>query len=144
MIERLFDSGAMPVLERVVQFTAQRHKVLAHSIANISTPNFQPRDLDTDSFQQALADAIDTRREKTGGINRPLEIRDTDQLSFRDGGIDVDPPRANDNILFHDRNNRSLERLMQHLAENAGAHNASLELLRSEFGMLETAIRERV
>ncbi len=144
MIDGMFDSGAMPVLERMVQFTAQRHRMLAHNIANLSTPNFQPTDLDTASFQEELGRAIDARRRQPAGMNQPLEMQDTGQLEFSEHGIEAKPQRTNDNILFHDRNNRSLERLMQHLAENAGVHNSSLEMLRNEFAMLETAIQERV
>ena len=46
--------------------------------------------------------------------------------------------------MFHDRNNRDLERIMQNLAENTLTHNAAIEMLRHEFELLRTAIRERV
>ena len=144
MIEGMFNDGAMPALERTVQFTAQRHKLLSHNVANISTPQYQPVDLDTDAFQAELGRAIDERRERTGGPNGPLNLQDTRQLDFRPHGIDVEPRRSNHNILFHDRNNRSLERLMQHVAENAGVHNTALDILHNEFQLMETAIRERV
>ncbi len=144
MIDQMFTNGAMPALERMVQFTAKRHDLLSHNIANISTPNFQPRDLDTASFQETLAQAIDKRRNTVGAMNKPLELNDTRQLRFGRDGMEVRADRSNHNILFHDRNNRSLERLMQHVAENAGVHNSSLEMLRNQFSMLETAISERV
>ncbi len=38
MIQGMFDGGALPVLSRVIQFTAARHRVLTHDIANLSTP----------------------------------------------------------------------------------------------------------
>ena len=50
---------------------------------------------------------------------------------------------ADENILFHDLNNRSLERHMQDLAENTMAHNAAIELLKGGFALLENAIREQ-
>jgi len=59
MIQDLFSGGAMPVLERTAQFTAERHRVLAHNIANLSTPHFKSTDLDPESFQASLRDAID-------------------------------------------------------------------------------------
>jgi flagellar basal-body rod protein FlgB len=144
MIEGMFNSGSMPALERLVQFTAHRHRMLSHNIANISTPHYQPTDLDPASFQEALGEAIDARRRRPGGTNRPLEMRDTRQLDFKEHGMEVKPQQRNNNILFHDRNNRSLERLMQHLAENAGVHNSSLAMLGNQFDMLQTAIQERV
>ena len=74
----------------------------------------------------------------------PLEVEDTRDVSFRKGGMDIKPRATHDNILFHDQNNRDVERTMQDLVENTLAHRTSVELLKSEFDLLRTAIRERV
>jgi len=144
MIKGMFDAGALPTLERLVQFTGARHKVLTDDIANLSTPYFKPRDLSPKDFQKALRRAIDGRRETATPENGPLRMQDTQQLRFGDGRIDIRPKDTNDGILYHDQNNRDLERLMQHLAENTLTHSVGVELIRSEFGIMQTAIRERV
>jgi len=144
MITGLFNSGAMPALERVVQFTQARHQVLADNIANLSTPYFKPKDLDPQSFQTALREAIDHRRSGANPTSAPLEPADTRELRFQSGRLEVHPQATNQGILFHDQNNRDLERTMQHLAENTVAHNTAVELMRNEFSMIATAIRERV
>ena len=144
MIAGIFDSGAMPVLERLVQFTSRRQAVLADNIANLSTPYFRPRDLDPRSFQAALREAVDRRRATATPTSGPLPLRDTDQLRFGSDRIETRPAPLNENILFHDRNNRDLERIMQDLAENTMAHNTAIEMLRNKFNLMETAIRERV
>jgi flagellar basal-body rod protein FlgB len=144
LIHGLFHHGAMPSVERLVQFTGQRHQVLTHNIANLSTPHFRPRDLDPAAFQKELGRAIDQRRQQASPVDGPLELRDTRQLKFHDDRIEATPTQTDRNVLFHDRNNRDLERIMQDLAENTLAHNTGIELLRSEFSLLETAIRERV
>jgi len=144
MIEGMFDNGAMPVLERLVQFTEARQKVLADNVANLSTPYFKPRDLDVGQFQKVLARAIDQRRARAGDPVGPLPLEDTDQITFKPDGIQTTAQPANQNILFHDQNNRDLERTMQHVAENALTHNVAIELLRSEYSLLRTAIRERL
>ncbi|MFW6059648.1 MAG: flagellar basal body rod protein FlgB [Phycisphaeraceae bacterium] len=144
MIGRIFDSGAMPALERLVQFTGQRHRVLADSIANLSTPNYRPRDLDPAQFQAAMQDAIERRRSTTRPMSGELKIDDTRQLRFHNGGIEAKPQPTDENILFHDRNNRSLERIMQDVAENTLTHDAGITLLKNEFEMLKLAIRERI
>ncbi len=144
MIDRMFNSGATPVLERLVQFTGQRHRALTDSIANLSTPNYQPRDLDPAEFQAALADAIERRRESGRPTSGELKFRDTTQLRFHEQSIETHPESADENLLFHDRNNRNLERTMQHLAENTLMHDAGISLLKNEFDMLKIAIRERV
>ncbi len=144
MIEGLFNSGSMPVLERMAQFTEQRHRHIVDAIANLSTPNYKPTDLDVGSFQAALAKAVDERRNETGGPNGDLRVRHTDQLRFEPDGIETQPGFRNQNLLFHDRNNRSVEHVMKDLAENAMMHNAAIEMLRNQFHMLETAISLRV
>ena len=145
MIKGVFDYGALPVLERLVQFTSARHKVLADDVANSSTPYFKPRDLDPSAFQATLRGAIDRRRDE--GINPvagPLRLRDTRQVRFQPGRVDARPRATNEGILFHDQNNRDMERLMQNLAENTMTHNAGIELIRNELGLLRLAISGRV
>ncbi len=144
MINGIFDKGAMPLLERVSQFTQERHRVLMDNVANLSTPYYQPQDLDPDAFQASLRDAIDRRRQQTNPQSGPLQVDDTDQLQFTDRRIEARPEPMNQNILFHDRNNRDLEHTMKRLAENTLVHNATIEMLRSEFSLLRLAIREQV
>ncbi len=144
MIAGIFDSGAMPVLERVVQFTSARHKVLTDNIANLSTPYFKPRDLDTNSFQATLRDAIDQRRQTVKPTTGPLYVSDTRQLNFQHDRLDATAKPSNEGILFHDQNNRDLERTMQHLAENTLAHNSAIDVLRNEFSIMLTAIRGKL
>lgn len=144
MIDGLFQGGALPVLERVVQFTEARHKVLVNNIANLTTPYFKPTDLDPRQFQETLGKAIDDRRNSASNRGRPIRWHDTHEVSFNEDGLTVSPSPSNDNILFHDQNNRDVERIMQHLAENTMAHNTAIELIRNQMETLKTAIRERV
>ena len=143
LIHGMFDSGALPVAERLVHFTSQRHTVLADNIANLSTPYFKPRDLNPESFQAALREAVERRRHTVSPTRRPLPLRDTHQLTFRPNGITGRPDPTNDNILFHDENNRNVDRIMQQLAENTMAHRLGTELVRNQLDMLRLAIRER-
>ncbi len=145
MITGIFNSGALPSLERMVQFTTARHKLLTHNIANLSTPYYKPVDLDPKAFQAALGRAIDERRSQPNPNAKPLPMHDTRQLRFGAGGFkEVQPDATGDNILFHDQNNRDLDRTMQRLAENTLAHNTAVELIRNQIETLRTAIRERV
>jgi flagellar basal-body rod protein FlgB len=140
----MFTYGSMPVLERMVQFTGARQELIAHNVANLSTPYFKPTDLDPAKFQEQLRDALDHRSRKPNGMRRDLELGSTKQVRVRNGQIQFRPEQQNENILFHDQNNRDVERTMQDLVENALAHRTSVELLKSQFDLLRTAIRERV
>lgn len=144
MIKGMFSYGSMPVLERVVQFTGARQELIAHNVANLSTPYFKPKDLNPVQFQQQLRDALDQRSRKPNPMRRDLELGSTRQVRMRNGQMQFRPEQQNENILFHDQNNRDVERTMQDLVENALAHRTSVELLKSQFDLLRTAIRERV
>jgi len=144
VIKGMFSYGSMPVLERVVQFTGARQELIAHNVANLSTPYFKPKDLNPVQFQQQLRDALDQRSRKPNPMRRDLELGSTRQVRMRNGQMQFRPEQQNENILFHDQNNRDVERTMQDLVENALAHRTSVELLKSQFDLLRTAIRERV
>ncbi|QDU33162.1 Flagellar basal body rod protein FlgB [Poriferisphaera corsica] len=144
MIAGLLDSGALPTLERFVQFAGERHRVLTNNIANLDTPYFKPRDLSVNSFQAELSKAIGDRREQKNPLRGELNLMETDQIRFGKDRIETKPEAMNEGIMFHDRNNRDLEVTMKDLAENAIAHNAGVELLKNQFEMLKMAIRGQV
>jgi len=145
MINGMFDSGAMPALEKMAQFTGERNKLIAHNIANFSTPYYKPVDMDPRAFQRQLRAAIDQRRGTTHPHRGKLDLPSTGPAKqSADGKLTFTATQSNDNILFHDQNNRDLERTMQDLVENALVHRASIDLMKNQFDMLEMAIRERV
>ena len=144
MIKGMFDTGALPVLERVVQFTSMRHRLISHNIANLSTPHFRPRGLSIKSFQHELGRAIDGRRGRGGIFGGRFQPHDTRQIRFGADRMTAAPEAQRDNLVFHDRNDRSLEHLMQGLAENTMTHNMALQMMKNQFDLIETAIRERM
>lgn len=130
-VERLLNQGNAPLLERTVQFHAQRHRLLADNIANVSTPGYRQKDLSVDDFRRVLRERLDTRRASPPGT-----------VGFSDIRADVETPVGG--VLFHDRANRSMEQLMTDAAKNALFHNLMTELLRKQFGSIESALRERI
>jgi flagellar basal-body rod protein FlgB len=125
LIDQLDTAGALPALDAAIRFAGARHTVIAHNVANLETPGYQPRDVDPHAFQSALADAIEARRAgetgSRGGAHGGLGLESTREIEIgADGRMRLDPRTSSGNILFHDRNNRDLERTMQSLVENAG------------------------
>ena len=143
-ISGMFDSGAMPVLERVIRFTGERHRMLTHNIANLSTPRFQPVDVDTKAFQKALGDAMDRRARSADPINSPLPTVSGEGFELSADHATFTPTARQENAMFHDQNDRNINRIMADLAENTMVHNAAVDLMRNQFEMLNTAIRERL
>ena len=143
-LEGLLNRGSMPVLQQVMAFTQERHKVLANNISNLDTVGYKMQDLPVADFFAALDEAI--AEQGRGGAGRPLRMRSTGNLHWDQAGrLHAKPIEIkNNNILFHDNNNRFVEKQMSAMAKNALLHNVSAELLRGQYESLRTAIRERL
>ena len=142
-IRDLVTADELPALEQSLRFSAQRQRVIAHNIANIDTPNFQPLDVSISGFRETLGRALEDREKAWGGKRGALELRETRELKRNDRGLlELRPSTEGDNILFHDRNNRSLERLMQQLQENTAEFTTTTELMRAKMDLLRTAVDE--
>ena len=142
MIEGITNAGDLPVLERIMQFTARRQTLISSNIANISTPGYQPVDVSMEGFQEQLGEAIDARRSRGG--RGPLAIGDSADVEIHSNGMQLHPEPVGENLLFQDGNDRNLERIMQDLVSNFLTYRTASELIRNRFDILETAIRERI
>jgi len=140
MVDGFLGNSALPALERSLQFMSARQRLLATNLANAETPGFRPVDVDPRAFQGALREALDEGR--LDGQGR-LACDESAPVSFDGGDIELKPEVLADNILFHDGNDRSLERLMQRMTENVYAFRAASQLMRNQFELINTAIRER-
>ncbi len=129
----------------MLSVTGQRQRLLAHNIANLDTPDFRTQDIDIPAFQRELARASSKRREAAGGLYGDLPFEGTREVAPDGrGGLVVKPRTPSGNILYHDRNNRDIERLMQDNAENLMAFRLTTDLIRRENELLRTAISQRV
>jgi len=143
-LEGLLNRGSMPVLQQVMAFTQERHEVLVNNISNFDTVGYKMQDLPVEEFFSALDEASGDR--DRGGASRPLRMRSTSNLHWDQAGhLHTEPVEIkNNNILFHDGNNRFVEKQMSAMAKNALLHNVSAELLRGQYELLRTALRERL
>lgn len=130
-IDRLLNSGATPLVERMVEFTGARAEVLAENVANASTPDYVQKDLSLPAFQQVLQKRREDRDRSAPG-----------RVGFDDVKADLLNPRTG--VLFHDRNNRSMEQLSTDQASNALRHNMYTEMLRRQYEQFTTVLRDRV
>lgn len=145
MIQGITNDGATPVLEALVRYAGARQRLIAHNAANLSTPDFRPLDVAPSEFRSVLREAVERRRAQHGAIGGELELGSSEQIRFgSDGAIELTPQTPTGNILFHDRNNRDVERLMQANAENMAVFRVATDLLRSRMEIMRAAISERV
>jgi flagellar basal-body rod protein FlgB len=143
MIDGVTNTEGLAVLERLVQFAGQRHRLIVNNIANFDTPGYRPTDVSTEDFQQHLGEAIDQKR-GSGRWDGPLDMKNTDQIEFSPGSMTLHPIPIGGNILFHDGNDRDLERTMQDLVENFLTFRMATELLRNRLDLINSVIAERV
>ena len=143
-IDGVTNADALPVLERMLQFTGQRHRMIANNVANISTPNFRPVDVSVESFQNQLAQAINQRRSPHAPASSQLAMHSTSEVTIERDRIRLNPTPIGANLMFHDGNDRDLERTMQSLVENFMTFRFTAEALRNRYDLLNIAIRERI
>lgn len=143
----LFDSSTISLLEKIAIFGERRHEVLSGNVANINTPNYRMRDLPTDEFQTALKQAVEQQRQP----GAPPPSLGSENSNSRKTIDELFPQRLFDavkspssNITFQDANNRSIEKQVMELTKNNMMQNFAIELMRAQYGMLQTAISERL
>jgi flagellar basal-body rod protein FlgB len=128
-LDRLLNQGNEPVLEKWLEFTDARQRLLTEDVANADTPGFVQKDLSLDQFQSLLQKKVELQQSSAPG-----------SVNFEDISMDIQHPTRN--VLFHDGNNRSMEQLMSDQAKNALMHSLAVELLRDQYSMMETALKE--
>ncbi|MBI9017094.1 MAG: flagellar basal body rod protein FlgB [Phycisphaerae bacterium] len=140
IFESLLNRGSMPVLQQVMSFTEARHEVLANNVSNFDTVGYKMQDLAKDEFFAELNRAIKQR--DAGGAGAQLEMRNTSNIKFNNNSLRASVLESeSNNILFHDKNNRSVEKQMAEMAKNTIMHDVVAELLRGKYNGLQTAIR---
>jgi flagellar basal-body rod protein FlgB len=130
-IDRMINQTNAPLLEKVLGFSSARHKLIAENIANVDTPGYRTKDLSEGKFFAMLRERAASRRDAAPG-----------SMGYDGLNIDVENPQAG--ILFHDRNNRSMERLASDQAKNGLLYTMAIELLKKQFSAMEMALKERI
>ena len=145
-IQGLTDGGAIPALEAMARFSAARQRLIADNVANLDTPGYQPLDADPKAFQEQIGRAIDARRsDPVAAGSGPLTLQNRGPMrQLRGGEVVLDAAALNENLMFHDKNDRNLERIMQDLVQNFLVFRTTSELLQNRFDILNTAIRGRI
>lgn len=141
------NSGSLPFLQRMMQFSWKRNTLLADAAANLDDPGYQRRDVPVSEFQGAMKAARERQIELPGAASLPAVagqtlFSNTPGIEFGPRGLSLNPVEQGD-FRQNDGNDRNLERVMQDLAENAMAFRLATELFRKEHDILRAAIRER-
>ncbi len=136
----LTNGGATPALEKTLVFNQAKLRMIAENIANMHTPGYRTKQLDTSAFQRALRKALDTRG---GDANKPFLVSAGREVrTDRHGQLRVTPSHTPvESVLLHDGTNLSIEREMADLAETGMMHDLAARLLKGNYNALRKAIR---
>jgi len=145
LLQDVTSAGGLPAMEAMMRFASQRQRLLVHNIANMTTPEFEAMDVSVTAFQKTLSDAMERRRNSTGGQRGELELSGNDELvPTGGGGFVLNPQTQAEGIRFKDGTRKSLEKQMQALAENSAVFRTASDLWRQQHDMIRSAISQRV
>lgn len=130
MLKGLF-GGTMPLLERGLDMSALRHKLISSNIANEETPGYKARDI---NFQQELS----------GMLGSSLELSTTSGLHVGNSSEHRALPAITEEMAGAalDGNTVSLEKEMVKMAENSINYDTTLMILTKKFQGMRAAIKE--
>lgn len=143
MINSIFNKGNIPLLEKAISFSYQRHNVIANNIANATTPGFKALDLPEKEFMEYLEKAL--QESKKRDVNY-MEFESVPGGSFTNnsGVFTVDPVLTPEpGVMSHNGNNVDVDRENAKLAKNALYYSVLVQLLRNNFDSLKSAIAEK-
>lgn len=127
------DSPVLTILEKALNASSVRQKVLANNIANIDTPGFKRSDV---NFKRVLSNAI-------GKSGPDLSLKTTVPNHIANGSAEngsiVRMDRSTS--LRNDSNNVDVDREMTNVAENGLYYNALTKTISSQLGLLRMVIK---
>lgn len=125
---------------QVIGFAAARQQVIANNIANIDTPGYRMHDLDVAKFEKALSRAVDRSRRSNANFGS-IQLPSMEALSDPSGQRTA---AAEDfrGIVFHDDNDRSIEKLTTAMLQNAQKQQQAVNILRSQVRLLRAIVAE--
>lgn len=146
MFDSLMNNSSVPILEQIAQFGERRHEVLAGNMANIDTPDYKTRDLQIAEFQQALRNAVKQKQNNQS----PETASVMSMYSSPQKPADHFSPElfktveaAQNNITFHDKNNRSVEDSVAEMTKNYMMQNYAVQLMTAQFSLMQAVISGR-
>ncbi len=121
------DSG-FNLLERIINGTNMRHRVITSNIANTDTPNYKTKDI---NFKEFVAGAELELR-----TTAPQHVRTSPGAAGASGTVSTEESDA-----WGDSNNVKLDMEIAKMTENGLLHDAGVKLLSTKMRMYRNALR---
>ena len=123
------DSG-FSILEKLIQATQVRHRMLSSNVANVDTPKYRAKDVDFRSFFENESSAMK--------ITDPRHLSASPISSGQTGDL-----KAVENQSWGDDNNVELDMEVAKMTENGLLYEAAARLLSKKMLMIKSAANRR-
>ncbi len=124
-------SGTISTIERALDYSSLKQKVISQNIANVDTPNYKAKDVNfKEVFQQALIGSMEANKS------------DVRHYDFKGRTSPLPGEVTRKNVSYnHNGNSVDLDKEMSDLATNQIYYNAMIERMSGKFSSLQTVIR---
>lgn len=127
------DGPVLSVLQKGLDASSTRQKVLSNNVANIDTPEFKRSDVD---FQVVLGAALGQK-----GTALPLKLTSPKHIPGLEEGDGSGIVTDNTTSLRNDGNNVDVDREMSYVAENGLYYNSLTRTISSQLGLLRMVVK---
>ncbi|SHG58576.1 flagellar basal-body rod protein FlgB [Thermosyntropha lipolytica DSM 11003] len=140
MLDRIFNSTSLKLLQHAMDVAELRQKVIADNIANVDTPGFKKSEV---VFEQKLKEFLQDNK----GREMPLKTTNARHIK-EDGGMAVDSlqpeiKRLNTQTFRNDGNNVDIDVEMAEMSKNKIMYDALAQSITNELRLLRIAISGR-
>lgn len=122
-------SNTFNVLEKSLDYSSTKQKVISQNIANVDTPNYKAKDVVKNSFQDTLQASIDAYRTDPRHIDFSTDNSESTIVTEQNGTYN------------NNGNSVDVDKEMTDLATNQIYYNALADRLSGKFNSLQNVIR---
>ena len=129
MVDVELFSNTFRVLEKSLDYSSAKQKVISQNIANVDTPNYKAKDVVKNSFQGALQASIEAYRTDSRHLNFNADTNSSTIVTQQNGTYN------------NNGNSVDMDKEMTDLATNQIYYNAVTDRLSGKFSSLQNVIR---
>jgi flagellar basal-body rod protein FlgB len=122
-------SNTFRVLEKSLDYSSTKQKVISQNIANVDTPNYKAKDVVKNSFQEALHTSLEAHRTNSRHFNFSENSNGSTIVTEQSGSYN------------NNGNSVDMDKEMAELATNQIYYNAVTDRLSGKFSSLQNVIR---
>ena len=122
-------SNTFQVLEKSLDYSSAKQKVISQNIANVDTPNYKAKDVVKNFFQGALQASIEAYRTDSRHMNFNADTNSSTIVTQQNGTYN------------NNGNSVDMDKEMTDLATNQIYYNAVTDRLSGKFSSLQNVIR---